>query len=248
MKPTRTTCLFSALVATECGRGTRATRATKSPSASPPNFSRAARASSNATAASATTASASTAATSLRSTSASPGFARLEIDRAQRLHQRRQRLHRRAHDDVLPVRDAGLDAARVVRLADEAGHDLVVRLRAAELGQREAVADLDAFHGLDRHQRGGEPSVEPRLPRRVRAEPRRHALRANLDDAADGVTFRTRFVDALPKGVLVLHRAGHVDADLRQQSPSRPRRPRRTRPCAARSRARARRACPRART
>src|SRR2546430_5555504 len=46
--------------------------ATKSPIASPPNFSRAARASSNATAASATTASASTAATSLRSTSASP--------------------------------------------------------------------------------------------------------------------------------------------------------------------------------
>src|SRR5579864_1426979 len=44
--------------------------ATKSPSASPPNFSRAARASSHATAASATTASASTADTSLRSTSA----------------------------------------------------------------------------------------------------------------------------------------------------------------------------------
>src|SRR5919201_146432 len=46
--------------------------ATKSASESPPNFSRAARASSKATAASATTASASTAATSLRSTSASP--------------------------------------------------------------------------------------------------------------------------------------------------------------------------------
>src|SRR5581483_7403319 len=43
---------------------------TKSPSASPPNFSRVARASSHATAASATTASASTAETSLRSTSA----------------------------------------------------------------------------------------------------------------------------------------------------------------------------------
>src|SRR5439155_943513 len=43
------------------------------PSASPPNFSRAARPSSQATTASATTASASTADTSLRSTSASPG-------------------------------------------------------------------------------------------------------------------------------------------------------------------------------
>src|SRR5919201_879498 len=47
--------------------------ATKSPSASPPNFSRAARASSHATHASATTASASTAEVSLRSTRASPG-------------------------------------------------------------------------------------------------------------------------------------------------------------------------------
>src|ERR671918_433081 len=47
--------------------------AMKSASASPPNFSSAARASSHATAASATTASASTACTSLRSTSASPG-------------------------------------------------------------------------------------------------------------------------------------------------------------------------------
>src|SRR5581483_2950008 len=47
--------------------------ATKSPSASPPNFSRAARASSHATAASATTARASTAETSLRSTSAVAG-------------------------------------------------------------------------------------------------------------------------------------------------------------------------------
>ncbi len=46
---------------------------TKSPSASPPNFSRAARASSKATEASATTASASTAAVSERSTSASAG-------------------------------------------------------------------------------------------------------------------------------------------------------------------------------
>ena len=91
--------------------------ATKSPIASPPNFSRAARASSHATAASATTASASTAATSLRSTSASAGSPVARSTEPQRLHQRRQRLHRRADDDLLAVRDAGLEPAGVVRLA-----------------------------------------------------------------------------------------------------------------------------------
>ena len=114
--------------------------ATKSPSASPPNFSRAARASSQATAASATTASASTAATSERSTSASAGSPRREVDRAQRPHQRRQRLHRGADDDLLAVRDAGLDARR--RGSSRGGArrrrgDLVVRLRAA-LGRASA--------------------------------------------------------------------------------------------------------------
>ncbi len=80
--------------------------ATKSPIASPPNFSCAARASSQATAASATTASASTAATSERSTSASAASPVARSTEPQRLHQRRQRLHRGAHDDLLAVRDA----------------------------------------------------------------------------------------------------------------------------------------------
>ena len=38
-----------------------------------------------------------------------------EVDRRERLHQRRQRLHRRADDDLLAVRDAGLDPAGAVR-------------------------------------------------------------------------------------------------------------------------------------
>ena len=58
-----------------------------------------------------------------------------------------------------------------------------MRLRAAQLGEREAVADLDALHRLDPHQRGGEPRVEPlvlasrtsraRAGRRARAPRRR---------------------------------------------------------------------------
>ena len=157
--------------------------ATKSPIVSPPNFSCAARASSHATAASATTASASTAATSERSTSAWRGLAGREVDRAERLHQRRQRLHRGADDDLLAVRDAGLDPAGVVRRAAPVGADLVVRLRAELAGEREAVADLDALHGLDPHharrraaRRGGRPSTRrcrARAGRRGRAPRRR---------------------------------------------------------------------------
>jgi hypothetical protein len=97
-----------------------------------------------------------------------PRLAGLEVDGAQRPHQRRQRLHRRAHDHGLAVRDAALDPAREVRLAVEAavgiGEDLVVRLRAAPVGQLEARADLDPLHRLDAHHRRREARVEALLP------------------------------------------------------------------------------------
>ena len=141
--------------------------ATKSPIASPPNFSCAARASSQATAASATTASASTAATSERSTSACGRLAGREVDRAERLHQRRQRLHRRADDDLLAVREPPSSPPAWFVVAAAVGADLVVRLRAELVGEREALADLDALHGLDAHHRSGEPRVEAVLLRRV---------------------------------------------------------------------------------
>ena len=161
--------------------------ATKSPTASPPNFSWAATASSHATAASATTASASTAATSERSTSAVAASPVARSTERERLHQRRQRLHRRADDDLLAVRDAGLDAAGVVRRrgGGRCRSRRAPPIRAAR--EREPVADLDALHRLDPHHRGGQPCVEPVLLRRVRAEPGRHAGRAHLDDAADRV-------------------------------------------------------------
>ena len=187
---------------------------TKSPSASPPNFSRAARASSHATAASATTASASTAETSLRSTSA---FAASPVSRstdAERLHQRRERLHPGANDDLLAVRHAALDAAGTVRRATLVGPDLVVRLRPAQLGEREAVADLDALHRLDAHERGGKTSVEPVLLARVRAEPGRDAGRAHLDDAAERVLVLACGVD---RRLVDVRRSAHVDPDLLQQ-------------------------------
>ena len=178
-------------------------------------------------------------------------LAGLEVDRAQRLHQRRQRLHRRAHDDLLAVRDAALDARR--RGSSRGGgpvvvgEDLVVGLRAAQLGELEAVADLDALDRLDAHQRRRQPRVQPLLLGRVRAEPRRHAVRAHLDDPADGVTLGARVVDPL------LERLGD-DAARARRSRSRASSAFATapaataRPSAARSPAPARRARRRART
>ena len=96
-----------------------------------------------------------------------------------------------------------------------------MRLRAAQLGQREALADLDALHRLDAHQRPGEARVEPLLLRRVRAEPRRDAARAHLDDAAERVALGAgrvdRFALAAPSaddGAL------DRDADLARAAPS----------------------------
>ena len=45
--------------------------------------------------------------------------------------------------------------------------DLVVRLGAAPAGEREPVADLDPLHGLDTHQRGGQPGIQAVVSRRV---------------------------------------------------------------------------------
>ena len=71
---------------------------------------------------------------SVRSRSASAGCVRRDVDRAQRLRQRWQRLHRRRHDQGLSVRHAALETAGVVGLAVEAAplvvEDLVVGLRA----------------------------------------------------------------------------------------------------------------------
>ena len=136
----------------------------------------------------------------------------------ERLHQRRQRLHRGADDDLLAVRDAGLDAAGAVRRAAPVGADLVVRLRAAQPGEREAVADLDALHGLDAHHRRGEPRVEPvllagvacRAPAGRRAPAPRRGRRACRDPCAP--RRRPRIGSCLRQRL-----ARHLDPDLAEE-------------------------------
>src|SRR4051812_6310801 len=144
-------------------------------------------------------------------------LARLQVDGREWLHQRRERLHRRADDDLLAVRDAGFDPAGAVRVAPTVGPDLVVRLRSAKVGERKAVADLHTLDRLNAHERKRETGVEPVLLRRVRAEARRDALRAHLDGAADRVALGARGIDVRAQALLVDDRSRHADTDRRKK-------------------------------
>ena len=223
-----------------------------STSASPPSFSRAARASSHATAASATTASASTAATSLRSTSACAGspVAR-STESSGRISVGSGFIAARTTISSPFEIPASIPPARFERRA-QAGLDLVVRRRAALAGEREAVADLDALHRLDPHQRRREARVEPVLAGRVGAEPREDAASRGprrCRRACPGRRGRRRSPPPSPRA----RRRSRAPSRRRRSraraaAPSPPRRRRRRPPCGARSRARARRGRPRGRT
>ena len=91
-----------------------------------------------------------------------------------------------------------------------------MRLGAAERGEGEAVADLDALDRLDAHQRRRQPRVQASLAGGVRAEPRNDSAGADLDDPADGVALGACSVDALLE-VVADDGARDVDPDLAQQ-------------------------------
>ena len=115
------------------------------------------------------------------------GLVAVAVDGLARGQDRGGRLHGEARDDRLAGRDAAEDAAGMVRqeerLAVIAHAHLVGVLLAGDRGGRKAVADLDALHGVDAHQRGGDVRVELAVDRR--AEARRHALGDDLDHGAD---------------------------------------------------------------
>jgi hypothetical protein len=149
-------------------------------------------------------------------------LARRQVDRAERLHQSRQGLHRAADDDLLAVRAAALGAAGVVGLAVEAARvvaeELVVRLRPAQMRERETLADLDRLDSLDRHQGPRKARVEPLLAGRVGTEARRRTRHTHLGDAAERVAIPARRVDRLGVGSVLGHReTAHLDADRAQQ-------------------------------
>ena len=97
------------------------------------------------------------------------------------------RLHREARDDRLTGGNPAEDSARVVGaefdLAIPHPHLIGVVLT-GQGGGGEALADFDALHGVDRHQRAGQIGVELAVNRR--AQTGRHPVRHQFDHRADG--------------------------------------------------------------
>ena len=75
-----------------------------------------------------------------------------------------------------------------------APNDLVVGGRAQQGRLREAVADLDALDGLDRHEGAGQAGIQSLTGAHVRPQAHGHAVGDDLDDAADGVAAVLRVV------------------------------------------------------
>src|SRR5690625_2522337 len=95
------------------------------------------------------------------------GLLRDDIDRGQRLHERGDRLHRAAYDQLVTVGDAALEAAGAVRFAVVAlvtSVEGVVDARAGGEGGVPAVADLCPLERLYRHHGLGEAAVELAVP------------------------------------------------------------------------------------
>ena len=82
------------------------------------------------------------------------------------------------------------------------GAHLVGIVLAPQRRRREAVADLDALDGVDRHQRRGEVGVELAVDRR--AEARRHALGDDLDHGADRGAVLADAVEIVSKNAAAL--------------------------------------------
>ena len=94
-------------------------------------------------------------------------------------------------------------------------------LAAPPAGDLEAVADLDALHGLDAHERLREQAVDAAVPVHVRAEPGRDAVAEHLDHAAERVAGLRRGLD------LGDHRGLGVGVEAAHRRRRRPRRGRR---------------------
>ena len=133
-----------------CGRG-RPASSRRAPRSSRRRISRStASARTIATIASPTTAAAGTAQTSLRSMAAGLSVIVVEIDRAQRLHQRRDRLHVAGDAQILAVGDAAFEAAGVVGRPGDAD---AARRRRRSRG-RISSWTREPGHGGDRAGRG----------------------------------------------------------------------------------------------
>src|SRR5712692_10631415 len=136
------------------------------------------------------------------------GLLGLHVYGAQRLAQRREGLHGRAHDHGLAVGDAALEPAGAVGSALEAAvlvqQDLVVNLGAGPTRRLEAQADLGPLDGVDGAERLGQQAVQLAVPLDVGAEPHRAAQRHHFEDPAERVARRLGPVDGVDHRALGL--------------------------------------------
>jgi hypothetical protein len=132
-----------------------------------------------------------------------------------RLHQRRDRLERHVHENILAVGHPALEPTRAVARACEpaAGHFDGIVDRAPPLARRgERVGELHALRALDRHEGLRDAAVETPVPLRRRAEPRDGAADPQRDDPAERVTRVARLRDRVdhlrgPHGIGAAHLA-----------------------------------------
>src|SRR3990172_11082482 len=126
-------------------------------------------------------------------------FLARQVHLAKGLHERGDRLHRRAQNDVLPVADPALDAAGIVRLAVKtrlpAPEDLVVHEGTRTVGHPETGTYFHSLDRLDAHERRRKPAVELSVRVRMTAEPHGRAGNDHLEYSAEGVPFPFRLVD-----------------------------------------------------
>src|SRR5579875_2720758 len=103
------------------------------------------------------------------------GFARAQIDGLERFHQRREGLHRGAHDDGLARRHPAVYAARAIcaiACLHERARIAVRRIKGVVCGgtgargQFEAEPDLDAFDRIEGEKRAPDFGFEPAVPLR----------------------------------------------------------------------------------
>ncbi len=144
---------------------------------SPPNLSRAQRARVSATMASACNSSGRDYTNIGALIGGADGLTRREIDRFQRAAQRGDGLQVAAHADLFSIGNAAFDSSGVVASASEpakalrlAVADFIVHGRAWSRGSGNAGADLNRFHRLQRHDGGGQQSIQAFVPLRVSAQ------------------------------------------------------------------------------
>src|SRR6185437_15194181 len=106
--------------------------------------------------------------------------------------QRRDGLQKPADNQLLAIAHAPFDPAGMVAVPGEAPRravvpDRILCLRARQSGYFEPVAHSNTLHRLNGHQGLRQPSVQPLVPIRAGAQPRRQPRRAHLEYSPHGV-------------------------------------------------------------